>query len=80
MDRQPVDPMSQMGLLMVIAGLALAAFGALFYFGGKIGIGRLPGNLEFGGEGWSCFVPITASIILSILLTLVLNLVIRYWR
>ncbi|MDZ4170432.1 MAG: DUF2905 family protein [Coriobacteriia bacterium] len=80
MDRQPVDPMSQMGLLMVLAGLALAGLGALFYFGARLGLGRLPGNLQLNGENWSCFVPITASIILSLLLTLVLNLIIRYWR
>jgi len=80
MSRPPIDPMGQMGLIMLLVGLALAALGAIVFAFGRLGLGRLPGNLQFSGEGWSCFVPITASIVLSLLLTIILNLVIRCWR
>ena len=41
-------------------------------------LGRLPGDIRIEREGFSCFVPIATSILISLLLTLLLNLVIRW--
>jgi hypothetical protein len=58
-------------------GLGLALVGALMWFGGKMGLGSLPGDIPLSGRGWKGTAPITTSIILSLLLTLVLNVL---WR
>ena len=66
-----------LGRLLALLGVSLALVGGLLWLGGRLGLGALPGNLRFNGQGWSCFVPITASILISLLLTLVLNVVLR---
>jgi hypothetical protein len=56
------------GVLMVVIGGALMLFGRF----------HLPGDLTFRSGGVTVYVPIAASIILSIVLTAVLNLVFRH--
>jgi hypothetical protein len=64
---------------LVIAGAALAGAGVLIWLSGRLGLplGRLPGDLRFEAGGATCFVPLAASILLSLLLTLILNLIAR---
>jgi hypothetical protein len=40
-------------------------------------LGRLPGDIRIERKGFSCYVPLATSIILSVLLTAVLNIVLR---
>jgi hypothetical protein len=70
-----------MGRIIVGLGVALLIVGGAIWVGGRMGLGALPGDLKFGGQaqGWSCFVPITTSILISLLLTIVLNLVLRFF-
>jgi len=68
-----------LGRLLALLGISLAIVGGMLWMGGRLGLGSLPGNLHFSGQGWSCFVPITLSILLSIVLTIVLNLVLRFF-
>jgi len=69
-----------LGKVMILMALALAIVGGLLWFGGRLGLGSMPGNLRFQGDGWTCFVPIAASILLSIVLTVLLNVVLRWFR
>ena len=71
--------LSQIGRWMVIAGIGLAALGGLVWLAGRSGLplGRLPGDIRIEREGFSCFIPIVSSILISLLLTLVLNVIIR---
>lgn len=69
-----------MGKMLVFVAVGLAIVGLLLWLGGRMGLGSMPGNFTFNGQGWSCVVPITASIIISIVLTIVLNLVLRWFR
>ena len=62
------------GKLVAALGVGLIVLGGLFWLGGRLGLGSLPGDVKITGEGWSCFVPITTSIILSLLLTAILTL------
>lgn len=76
----PVD-FAGLGKLLIIGGLSLLAIGVLFVLASRSGLfGNLlqMGTLSFGGENFTCIVPIVASLILSIVLTVVLNLVIRF--
>lgn len=66
-----------LGKALALIGAALALLGGVLWVGGRVGLGSLPGDLRLEGEGWSCFVPITTSILLSLLLSLVATLL---WR
>ena len=66
-----------MGRVVAALGAALVVLGGMLWLGGRLGLGALPGDLRLSGQGWSCFFPITLSILLSLLLTLVLNLILR---
>ena len=65
---------------MIVAGVSLAALGGLVWLVGRTGLplGRLPGDIRIEREGFSCFIPIASSILISLLLTLILNLVVRW--
>ena len=67
---------------LVVAGLILVAAGGMLWLFGRIGLpfGRLPGDLRFETDGFSCFVPLVSMLILSALLTLALNLIARILR
>jgi len=68
----------QVGLMLVILGAILVTAGFLVIFIDKIPyIGRLPGDINVFGKGWSFHFPIVTGIILSIILTIILNLFFR---
>jgi len=69
----------QLGKLMMVVGLVLAGTGAVVYLLARIGLGRLPGDLSFGGRAWRVYVPLGTSILISILLTAALWILSR-WR
>ncbi len=69
--------LQNIGKLIVVAGLVLAAFGVLLWFGGRLGLGSLPGDLRLGDERWGCYAPIGSTIVLSVLLTIIVNVI---WR
>jgi len=59
---------------LVILGLVLVALGLLWPLVKRLGLGHLPGDMHFGGDGWSVHVLLGTSIVRSIVLTLLLNL------
>ena len=65
------------GKFLLVVALVLGIAGLLFVAGSALGIGRLPGDLTFGGRNVKVFVPIGTSIVLSIVATVVLNLLFR---
>ncbi len=67
---------SQAGRALVLVGLLIVALGLTLTFAGRIPyLGRLPGDLRFGGDRFVVYVPIATSILLSIVLTAVLAIV-----
>ena len=73
-----VDP-QQMGKWLILAGVMIALLGALMLLLGRIGLFKLPGDLEFGSNNWRIYIPIASCILLSILLTLIMWLI-HYFR
>ncbi len=70
--------MKEFGLLLILAGLGIAAFGGFIMFADKIPfLGQLPGDIRIHKEKTSFFFPITSCIVLSIILTVVINLAFR---
>ena len=60
-------------LLLGIAAI-IALVGLVFLVGGKLGLGRLPGDILIRRENLTVFLPITTMIIVSIVLTLLFSL------
>jgi hypothetical protein len=69
--------MSQLGKLLIIAGVAITALGLLFVVGGRVGLGRLPGDLVWRCKSSTVYVPVVTSLVLSVVLTLVFNVFLR---
>jgi hypothetical protein len=70
----------QIGKWLIAVGIIIALLGGLTILLGKIGLFRLPGDLEFGSRNWRIYIPIASSIILSIILTLILWLINHFRR
>jgi hypothetical protein len=65
--------MNDMGKFLVIAGVAIAAVGALIWSGfGKSWFGRLPGDIHYKGDNFSFHFPIVTCLLLSLILSLIL--------
>jgi hypothetical protein len=64
-----------LGRILVVLGLGLAAFGLLIQLVPALRLGRLPGDVSFGGAGWRIYLPLGTSLVLSILLSLVFGLI-----
>ncbi len=72
--------LNSLGRWLFFAGLFLAFLGGLIWLAGRVGLplGRLPGDIRFERDGFTCFVPLASSILLSLLLTLALNFIARW--
>ncbi|MHC4680556.1 MAG: DUF2905 domain-containing protein [Planctomycetota bacterium] len=46
---------------------------------GRVGLFKLPGDLQFGSKNWRIYVPIASCIVISVILTFVLWLI-NYFR
>jgi len=71
--------MQDIGKFLVIAGLILAAVGALLWSGfGKGWLGRLPGDINYSKDNFSFHFPIVTCLLVSAVLTLILWLFRRH--
>jgi Protein of unknown function (DUF2905) len=68
------------GKLLLVAGLALAAVGGLLLAGSRLGLGRLPGDISGSHGNVSFAFPLGTSLLVSLVLTVVLTIVLRIWR
>jgi hypothetical protein len=68
------------GRWLLIFGVILSAAGGLLWLADRFGLplGRLPGDIRIEREGFSCFIPLATSILISVLLTLAINLIARW--
>jgi hypothetical protein len=58
------------GRFLILAGIVLLVVGFLWPVLGRIGLGRLPGDIVIEREGFRLYVPITTSLLISAVLTL----------
>jgi len=65
------------GLIWI--GLFFLLLGGAVYLAGRAGIPlfRLPRDIHYEGENYTCIIPIVSMILLSIVLSVVLNVVLR---
>jgi hypothetical protein len=71
------QPPELFGRFLIVAGAILIAVGILFTFARALRFGSLPGDFHWSGRGWSIWLPLGTSILLSLALTIVLNLFFR---
>ena len=61
-----------MARILIIAGAILLLAGLLWPYIGKLGLGRLPGDIVFSRGQMTFYFPIVTSIVLSIVLSALL--------
>lgn len=65
--------MSELGKLLFVVGLAMAAVGLLLWSGlGKDWLGRLPGDIHYAKGNFSFHFPIVTCLLISLVLMLLL--------
>lgn len=69
-----MDIVQSLGKMLVIIGIVLLVAGLALFFGGRIGIGRLPGDIIYKRGNFAFYFPLVSSILLSIFLTVLFNL------
>ena len=68
-----MDPTRELGKLLLIGGLVLAAAGAFLFFGARLPfrLGRLPGDIAIESRRGGFYFPVVTSLLLSVGLTLI---------
>ena len=61
-----------MARFLIVLGLATLIIGLLWPYLGKLGLGRLPGDIVIERENGTIYVPLVTCLLLSLLLSLVL--------
>jgi hypothetical protein len=71
---------ADIGKVLVVLGLMIAAAGLLFMLLGRtnLPLGRLPGDILYRGKNTTFYFPLATSIVLSVVLSLVLYLISRF--
>jgi hypothetical protein len=71
-----MDPLRDLGRVLLILGAVIAIVGALLYFGVRLPfrLGRLPGDIIHRGEHTTFYFPIVSCLVISIVLSLILSL------
>jgi Protein of unknown function (DUF2905) len=72
-----MDSIRELGKFLLVAGIAMAAAGALLMSGSKLPfrLGRLPGDIVVQGRNGGFYFPIVTCIIVSVVLTLLMWIV-----
>ncbi len=67
-----MDPLRELGKLLLLVGVVLVVAGALLAYGAKLPfrLGHLPGDIVYQGRHGSFYFPIVTCVLLSIILTL----------
>jgi len=65
---------------LLFAGVALIIIGLAWPLIARLGLGSLPGDLSWKGEGWSVHLPLASMILISLALTLAINIIPRLFR
>jgi cytochrome c biogenesis factor len=69
------DDVSNLGRLLVIGGVVLAAVGVVVLLAGKVPfLGRLPGDIVYHKGGTTFYFPLVTCLLLSLILSVLLSL------
>ncbi|CAN5850699.1 hypothetical protein BH23ACT12_BH23ACT12_05970 [soil metagenome] len=68
---------SSIGRVLLVIGVVALIAGGIFVLLSKMGIGSMPGDMQWGKGNVRLVFPLGTSIVLSIILTVLLNLFLR---
>ncbi len=66
--------LESLGKLLLIGGAILGAAGLVVFLAGRLGLGRLPGDIFIQRENVTFYFPLATMLIVSIILTIIINL------
>jgi len=68
----PVDPLRELGKLLLLFGIVLVVVGGLLTLGPKLPgrLGRLPGDIIIRRENFTFYFPVVTCLLLSVILSL----------
>ncbi|HEX6024766.1 MAG TPA: DUF2905 family protein [Solirubrobacter sp.] len=69
--------METAGKILLLTAAALAVVGVVLLFAGKLGLGRMPGDIVIKRDGLTIFIPLGSMLLLSVLASLLLYLIRR---
>ena len=64
-----------MARLLILLGIALIVAGLLWGAAGRLGLGRLPGDIVIERESFRLYIPVTSAILVSVVLSVVVAVV-----
>jgi hypothetical protein len=72
-----MDPLRELGRLLLVLGGAVSLIGALLYFGARLPfrLGRLPGDVVHRGEHTTFYFPIVTCLVVSVVISFLLWLI-----
>lgn len=74
---------TEIGKLLIILGGILVVVGILFVLGSKfsfLGLGKLPGDINYKGKNSTFYFPLTTCLLLSVVITLIMWLISHFSR
>jgi hypothetical protein len=71
------EPAMDISRFLIVLGLAILVAGLLWPLLGRLGIGRLPGDIVVRGENYTFYFPLVTGLLLSLVLSAVLWLLSR---
>ena len=66
-----------MSRMLIVIGLVIVALGVLWPWLGRLGLGRLPGDIVIERENFTFYAPIATGLLVSVVLSLILWLINR---
>jgi hypothetical protein len=77
-----MDPLRELGKLLLAVGMVLIGAGALLLFGARLPfrLGRLPGDVSYQGRHGSFYFPVVTCLLVSLALTLIAWIVNHFRR
>ena len=77
-----MDPLRELGRVLLVFGALLVLLGAIFYFGAKLPLrlGKLPGDIIYHGEHTTFYFPIVTCLLISVVLSLLFWLFCHFRR
>lgn len=69
-----------LGKILLLTGGLIAAAGVLIILSGRLGLGRLPGDIIIRRENFTFYFPLATMLLVSLLLTLLFNLLGRFFK
>jgi Protein of unknown function (DUF2905) len=76
-----MDPLRELGKLLLVVGVVLIGAGALLLFGARLPfrLGRLPGDISYQGPHGRFYFPVVTCLLVSLALT-VISWIVNYFR